>query len=78
MARAPLQSLQAVADEVLHEVDQAAFMKRAETEIVREAARQPSTELGQLLHKVADTVRASDDDVTYEDLNAFLARGGRR
>lgn len=79
MARMPLKSLQETADEVLREVDNDAMVKRAEQEIVRTVSRQPKTELGQLLHKVAEVVRASDDsEITYGELNEFIAKGGRR
>ncbi len=78
MARAPLNTLTQIADEVLREVDQAAFTKQAEREAVRAVAAEPKTEIGQLIHKVAEAVRQdANDAVTYEDLAQFLARGGR-
>ncbi len=74
--RTPLDSLSKLADEVLAEVDAAEFTKKAEREIVKTASALPTTDLGQLLHKVAEAVlNDSGAEISYNDLNAFI--GGR-
>lgn len=64
-----------VADDILSEVNGAERVKLAEAEAVRAATPRFTSEIGQLLHKVAEETRAGATEVTYEDLHNYL--GGR-
>ena len=66
--------LSTLADEVLAEVEGAARVKAAELAAVRAVAPSHETEIGCVLHKVAEAVRADTSDVTYADLDQFMRR----
>lgn len=69
------QQFSSAADEILAEVNAAERVKVAEAEAVRAATPAFTSEIGQLLRKVAADARESASDVTLEDLHNFL--GGR-
>lgn len=68
-------SISDVADQVLAEVKRVERVKVAELEAVRAATPRHKTEVGALMHKVAEELRATPVEVTYDDLAAYL--GGR-
>ncbi len=75
MSRRPSASFEDVTDGILAEVRSTSRIKTAELEAVRAATPSHATEIGQLLHKVAEELRTSPPDVTYEDLHRFLNGG---
>lgn len=64
--------LSIIADEVLSQVESAERIKHAEVEALRAVVPKHRSEIAQLLHKMAEDLRAAPDDVTYEDLGQFL------
>lgn len=64
----PSKSIAAVSDEILTEITQGEQVKLAA--VVVEPAYE--TEIGELLHKVAEDLRAVPVQVTYNDLDMFL------
>ncbi len=72
MSRAKPRSLAAISAEVLAEVERAERVKQAELATVGAAGASHRSDLGQLLHKVAEELQCSSHDVTYEDLHAFV------
>jgi hypothetical protein len=68
-------NLYVLSAQVLAEVEDAERVKQAETAVIREVAPGFQSEIGQLMRKVAAELRNQNDEVTYEDLNAF--REGR-
>ena len=71
MSRRP-KNISAVTDEILAEVASAERVKTAEIEALRATTPTHRTEMSQLLHKVAEELRTSASDVTYEDVNQLL------
>lgn len=71
MRRSPTQHLALVADDVLNEVERVERVKEAEVAAVRAATPRHQGDLGQLLCKLAEEVRAIPEDVTYDDLRAY-------
>jgi hypothetical protein len=69
-------NIETISDEILAEVEQGERVKLAEVAAVREATPRYATEIGQLMHKVAEDLRATPREVTYDDLTAYL--GERR
>lgn len=69
-------NISTISDEILAEVEQGERVKLAEVTAVREATPRFATEIGQLMHKVAEDLRAAPREVTYDDLNTYL--GNRR
>lgn len=72
MRRQP-KSFSSVADEILAEINASEQVKVAQLEAVREATPSHDSELASLMHKVAAELRREASDVTYADLNAFIA-----
>lgn len=70
MSRQP-KSIAAISDEILAEVEREDRVKTAEVTAVQTAALQP-TEIGQLLHKVAEELRIASVDVSYDDVRKYL------
>jgi hypothetical protein len=64
--RSPLDTISAFADNVLAEVEQAQVTKTAEVVAVRAAT--PKSEISVLMHKVAEDLRSTSVDVTYDDI----------
>ena len=65
-------SISKISDEILAEVEQGERVKTAEVEAIRAATPRYSTEIGELMHKVAEELRGAPADVTYTDLDSFL------
>jgi hypothetical protein len=67
-------SIGSLAQEVLNEVRKDNLMKVAEHQILKTASsRTPATtEIGQLLQKVANRLRSKSDEVTVGDVENFL------
>ena len=67
-----------LAEQIVEDVKQNALTKIAQHEVVREASRNPApkTEIGKLLHKVAQDLRSKSDDVTVGDVQNFLDEVG--
>ena len=69
-------NIAAVSDEILAEIEQGERTKLAEVTAAHAAVPAYETEIGELLHKVAEDLRAVPVRVTYNDLDMFL--GERR
>ena len=67
-------NISTISDEILAEVDQNEHVKLAEIAAVREATPRYTTEIGLLMHKVAEDLRASQGEVTYADLAIYLEK----
>ena len=67
-------NISTISDEILAEVDQNEHVKLAEIAAVREATPRYTTEIGLLMHKVAEALRASHGEVTYADLAIYLEK----
>ena len=65
-------NISTISDEILAEVDQSERIKLAEIAAVHDATPRYSTEIGALMHKVAEDLRATRGEVTYADLAAYL------
>ena len=76
MSRAQSMSIDDLAAQILADDDQAERVKLAELEAVRGGQPRFQSELGELLHKVADEMRTTADEVSTEDLERFL--GGQQ
>jgi hypothetical protein len=61
-----------ISNEILAEVEREEQVKLAEVTAIREATPRHVTEIGTLLHKVAEDLRATPRDVTYDDLRTYL------
>jgi hypothetical protein len=61
-----------VSDEILAEIERGEQVKLAALDAERAAVPVYETEIGELLHKVAEDLRAVPDQVTYNDLDMFL------
>lgn len=68
MKRTSIDTISAVADGVLAEVERVQMTKTAEVEAVRSATPKHSSEIGDLMHKVAEELRSTSVDVTYDDI----------
>lgn len=66
MKRSPLDSISAFADSVLAGVEQEQATKTAEVVAVRNAT--PKSEMATLMHKLAEDLRSTSVDVTYDDI----------
>jgi hypothetical protein len=77
VSRRQPKTLVAVTDEILAEVTAHERVKTAEINALRDVTPSHQTEIGQLLHKVAEDLRHTAVDVTYEDLNQYVAGGMR-
>ncbi len=60
-----------VSADILAEVENAERVKQAEVSAVHAATPRFKSELGQLMHKVAEELRNDTNEVTYDDLRAF-------
>ena len=67
-----LASLSSVADDVLADIAKLETVKTAKAEEDRLASLPPPSELGTLLHKLANDLREAPVEVTDEDLQNFL------
>lgn len=65
-------SIAAISDEILAEIEDGERTKLAEIAAVHVATPAYETEMGELLHKVAEDLRAVPAQVTYNDLDMFL------
>jgi len=65
-------NIAAVSDEILAEIEHGEQIKLAEVAAVRAPVPAYETEVGELLHKVAEDLRAVPVQVTYNDLDMFL------
>jgi hypothetical protein len=72
--RTPLENISAIADGVLADVERAQMTKVAEIVAVRAATPKPVSEMGSLLHKLAEEMRSTSVEVTYDDI-ADVMRG---
>ncbi len=61
-----------VSDEILSQVAHVESVKTAEAEAIRAATPRHQSEIAQALHKVAEDLRATPPDVTYQDLDDYL------
>lgn len=68
----PSKNIGAIADEILAEVSHAERIKTAEVEAIRNIPRGYQTDIGQLLHKLAQDLRSVPAEVTYDDLRDCL------
>lgn len=68
-------SIGEIAEQVLEEVRNSKLTKLAQHEILKEAQAKPvvRTEVGKLLMKLAEEVKAGSTDITTEDLETFLS-----
>lgn len=71
-------SIGKLAEEIVEGVKQNALLKIAQHEVIKEASAQPhlKTEVGKLLHKVAQDLRRKSEDVSVADVQAFLKEVG--
>jgi len=67
-----LKSIAAVSDEILAELEHGEQTKLAAAAASRAAEPAYATEIGELLHKVAEDLRVVPAQVTYNDLDMFL------
>lgn len=67
-----------MAEQIVEEVRQNALLKIAQHEVVKEASARPNpkTEIGKLLHKFANALRNTPNDVTVADVKKFLTEVG--
>lgn len=70
-------SLAALSERVLAEVESEHRVKTAEVAAIRAAAPDTRSEIAQLLHKVAEEVRSTPSNITYDDLANFMQGGAR-
>jgi len=75
--RRSVTSLAALSENVLAEVEGEQRVKSAEMAALRAARPDSCSEIAQLLHKVAEEIRSTPPDVTYEDLAAYMQGGAR-
>jgi len=68
----PPVDISTISDAILAEVEQNEQVKLAEVTAIREATPRYTTEIGELLHKVAEDIRATPCDITYNDLRTYL------
>ena len=68
----PTVSLSELTASVLAEAESAERIKVAEHQAVRAATPTTTGELSQLMHKVAEELRAAPAEVTFEDVRQFL------
>lgn len=68
----PVTSLSDLSASVMADVENAERTKTAQLEAVRVATPTHLTELGTLMHKVAEELRSPPPEVTYEDLALFF------
>lgn len=68
MKRTALENISALADNVLADVERVQMMKTAEVEAVRAATPKPVSVMGSLMHKLAEDLRSTAVDVTYDDI----------
>jgi hypothetical protein len=64
--------LAAVSAQILAEVDAEERVKVAELAALHDAVPRFRSDLGALLRKVAEELRGSTDEVTYDDLDRFV------
>lgn len=72
MKQRDVSTLSELSAAVLAEANQAERVKTAQVEAVRAATPTHLTELGTLMHKVAEELRSAPPEVTYEDLDLFF------
>jgi len=72
MSRSP-RNLASVADEILENVAAAERIKTAEAAVVKSSTPTHTTEISNLLHKMAEELRVESPDVTWDDVHALLA-----
>ncbi len=65
-------SIATISNEILAEVENGEQTKLAEIAAIHAATPAYKTEVGELLHKVAEDLRAVPTQVTYNDLDMFL------
>jgi hypothetical protein len=70
--RVSARSLATVSAEILAEVEAEERVKVAELAVVRNSVPRFRSDLGELLRKVAEVLRASTDELTYDDLDRFV------
>ena len=68
----PSKNITTISNEILAEVEQGEQIKLAEISAVRDATPRYTTEIGLLMHKVAEDLRAAPREVTYDDLDTYL------
>ena len=66
--RTNIDTISAVADGVLADVERVQMTKTAEVEAVRAATPKHSSDVGALMHKLAEELRSTSVDVTYDDI----------
>ena len=64
--RTTLECISSIADGVLADVERAHAVKTAEVSAVREAT--PKSPMGTLMYKLAEELRSTSVDVTYDDI----------
>jgi len=74
MRRSHSISLETLSAEILADLERDERVKTAEVEAVRAAQPRFRTELGQLLHKVAEELRAATDEVSWGDLATLMGQ----
>lgn len=67
-----------LAEEIVESVKQNALLKIAQHKVVKEASQKPhlKTEVGRLLHKMAQDLRSKSADVTVAEVQEFLDEVG--
>jgi hypothetical protein len=73
VSRSGAKSLALVSAEILAEVEAEERIKVAEIATIRDSAPHLKSEIAELLRKVAQELRAPADEVTYDDLERFVA-----
>ncbi len=72
MSRPRPTPLAEVSTAILAEVKAEERVKAAEVEALRAATQRHASDLGRLLHKAAEELNDDANDVTYDDLHAFV------
>jgi hypothetical protein len=69
MKRTP--NIAIVSADILAEVERAERVKQAELQALHEVTPSYASEIGTLMHKVADALRSDKNEISYDDLKAF-------
>jgi len=72
MSRPRPTSLAELSTAILAEVEAEERVKAAEVEALHAATPRHASDLGRLLHKTAQALSDDANDVTYDDLHAFV------